>query len=227
LARIWRKRFMRKSKKLNGEDATLKNENTEKFQLKGKVIFFVSGNVHKYLEVRSLLGPTGLAVGWLRMKGAEIQSDGIVEIAKASATEAFKRCNLPLIVEDAGLFIDALDGFPGPYAAYVYKTLHNRGILKLMEGVKNRDATFRSTIAYCETETAEPVVFEGESKGQITQTEREEAGKSGFGFDPIFQPNGSKKSFAEMTIEEKNGFSHRAMSVRKFAKWYLGDKIVF
>jgi XTP/dITP diphosphohydrolase len=208
---------------LKGEDDTLKNANSD-FQFKGNVIFFVSGNVHKFLEVRSILSLMGLAVGWLRMKGSEIQSDSITEIASASAVDAFKRCHLPLIVEDAGLFIDAIDGFPGPYAAYTYKTLHNKGILKLMENVKNRDATFRSAIAYCDGETAEPIVFGGESKGQITQSEHEEAGKSGFGFDPIFQPNGSKKSFAEMTIEEKNGFSHRAMSVRKFAVWYLGGK---
>ena len=196
----------------------MKNANSN-FQFKGKVIFFVSGNVHKFLEVQSILAPLGISVGWLKMKGSEIQSDSIVEIAKASAQEAYQRCHLPLIVEDAGLFIDALDGFPGPYAAYVYKTLHNRGMLKLMENVKNRNTTFRSAIAYCESE-AEPLVFEGESKGQITQSEREEAGKSGFGFDPIFQPASSKKSFAEMRIEEKNGFSHRAASVRKFGKWY-------
>jgi XTP/dITP diphosphohydrolase len=197
----------------------LKNANS-KFQLKGKVIFFVSGNLHKFLEVQSILASMGISVGWLKMKGSEIQSDSIVEIASASAKEAFIRCHLPLIVEDAGLFIEALDGFPGPYAAYVYKTLHNKGILKLMENVKNRNATFRSAIAYYESETAAPLVFEGESKGQITQTEREEKGKSGFGFDPIFQPEGSKKSFAEMSIEEKNGFSHRAASVSKFGKWY-------
>jgi XTP/dITP diphosphohydrolase len=196
----------------------LKNANSN-FQLKGKVVFFVSGNVHKFLEVQSILSLMRISVGWLKMKGSEIQSDNIVEISKASAAEAFQRCHLPLIVEDAGLFIDALEGFPGPYAAYVYKTLHNKGILKLMEATKNRNATFRSAIAYCETET-EPLVFEGESKGQITQSEREEAGKSGFGFDPIFQPTGSEKSFAEMTIEEKNGFSHRAASVCKFGRWY-------
>jgi XTP/dITP diphosphohydrolase len=197
----------------------LKNENND-FKLKGKVVFFVSGNVHKFQEVHSLLAPLGVTVGWLKMKGTETQDDNITEIAKASAKEAFSRCQLPLIVEDAGLFIDTLEGFPGPYAAYVYKTLHNKGILKLMTNTENRAATFRSAIAYCENDKDEPTVFIGESKGQITTSERQEAGKSGFGFDPIFQPEGSQKSFAEMTIEEKNGFSHRAASVRKFGQWY-------
>jgi XTP/dITP diphosphohydrolase len=123
-------------------------------------------------------------------------------------------------VEDAGLFIDALSGFPGPYAAYAYKTIHNSGILRLMENVKNRQAKFQSVIAYFDETLCEPECFDGESIGEITLTERRQKGKSAFGFDPIFQPVGSSKSFAEMTIEEKNGFSHRAMALRKFAEWY-------
>jgi XTP/dITP diphosphohydrolase len=211
---------MRKSVKLKDEDAMLKNVNSKpEFQFKGRVIFFVTGNFHKFNEVRSVLSPLGLAVGMLRMKGNEIQSDNPNEIAEASAVDAFNRCQLPVIVEDAGLFIDALDGFPGPYAAYAYKTIHNKGVLKLMENVQTRKATFHSAIVYCDQENG-PLIFEGESKGEITLTERAEDGKSGFGFDPIFQPSGSDKTFAEMTIDEKNGFSHRAMAVRKFAEWY-------
>ncbi len=198
----------------------LKNANSNSaFQFKGKMVFFVTGNFHKFNEVRSVLSPLGLAVGMLRMKGNEIQSDYPKEIAKESAIEAFNRFHLPLIVEDAGLFVEALEGFPGPYAAYAYKTIHNKGILKLMENVQNRNATFHSSIVYLDEET-DPAVFEGEAKGEITQTERVGDGKAGFGFDPIFQPSGSEKTFAEMTIEEKNGFSHRANAVRKFAEWY-------
>jgi XTP/dITP diphosphohydrolase len=124
-------------------------------------------------------------------------------------------------VEDAGLFIDALSGFPGPYAAYVFKTINNSGILKLMENIADRHAKFQSVIAYCDDQIPfKPECFDGESKGQITISERKEQGKSGFGFDPIFQPTGSGKTFAEMTITEKNGYSHRAMAVHKFAEWY-------
>jgi XTP/dITP diphosphohydrolase len=64
------------------------------------------------------------------------------------------------------------------------------------------------------------VCFEGAAFGKITHKERIGNGKSGFGFDPIFQPVGSAKTFAEMTLEEKNGFSHRAKAIRKFAEWY-------
>ena len=190
------------------------------FKLKGKVIFFATGNIHKFSEARSILSGYGIIVGMLRVKALEIQDDSLSEIAKASVIDAFKRCHLPVIVEDAGLFIDALNGFPGPYAAYAYKTIGNKGLLKLMENVNDRKATFQSVIAYCDSYSGAPVCFEGEAAGKITTEERRGNGKSGFGFDPIFQPSGSAKTFAEMTIEEKNGFSHRAKAVRKFAEWY-------
>jgi XTP/dITP diphosphohydrolase len=188
--------------------------------LKGRVVFFATGNIHKFHEARSILTGLDVAVGMLRLKDTEVQSDSLVEIAQASVLYVFKRCGLPVIVEDAGLFVDALKGFPGPYAAYAYKTLGNRGLLKLMKNVDDRKAQFRSAIAYCDSNSCAPVVFEGEAEGEITVAERVESGKSGFGFDPIFKPDGSAKTFAEMTLEEKNGFSHRAKAVRKFAEWY-------
>jgi XTP/dITP diphosphohydrolase len=197
-----------------------KGNNNQSCNLNGKVVFFATGNINKFNEARSILSPYGFAVAMLRVKGDEIQSDSLKEIAQTSAVNAFKRSRLPIFVEDAGLFIDALSGFPGPYAAYAYKTIHNSGILKLMEGTKDRQAKFQSVIAYCDQNLCEPQCFSGESSGKITLTERRQQGKSAFGFDPIFQPLGSSKSFAEMTIEEKNGFSHRAMAIRKFAEWY-------
>jgi XTP/dITP diphosphohydrolase len=197
-----------------------KENSNESCRLNKKVIFFATGNVNKFNEARSILSPYGFAVALLRVKGDEIQSEGLKEIAQKSAINAYKQTKLPIFVEDAGLFIDALSGFPGPYAAYVYKTIHNSGILRLMEDVKDRRAKFQSVIAYCDETLTEPKCFEGESNGQITLSERSSKGKAAFGFDPIFQPTGSGKSFAEITIEEKNRFSHRAKAIRKFAEWY-------
>ena len=199
----------------------LKNADNRECRLpKGKVVFFATGNLNKFNEARSILGKYGVAVGMLKLKGDEVQSESLQEIAEKSVKNAYEACHLPIFVEDAGLFIDALNGFPGPYAAYVYKTVHNRGVLKLMEEENNRKAIFQSFIAFCSKETPNPFCFFGESKGEITQTQRIEAGKSGFGFDPIFQPEGSTKTFAEMSIEEKNGYSHRANAIRRFAEWY-------
>jgi XTP/dITP diphosphohydrolase len=198
----------------------------EKFPLKGKVVFFATGNIHKFNEARSILTKLDIAVGMLRVKDLEIQSDSLMEIAETSAQDAFKRCHVPVIVEDAGLFIDALNGFPGPYAAYAYKTIGNKGLLKLMENVENRKARFQSAIAYCDIVSCTPVCFEGEAAGTITKVDRRGNGESGFGFDPIFQPAGSDKTFAEMTLEEKNCFSHRAKAMREFAKWYKAEGFV-
>ncbi len=189
--------------------------------LKGKVIFFATGNIHKFNEARAVLSAYSLASGMLHIKGAEIQSDSLKEIATASAANAYNLSHLPLIVEDAGLFVDALNGFPGPYAAYVYKTVENAGLLKLMNGIKNRRAIFRSSIAYCDSETGTIMCFEGETAGEITTQKQTLTFESAFGFDPIFQPHGCKKTFAEMTLQEKNGVSHRAQAVRKFAEWYI------
>jgi len=192
------------------------------FTLKGKVIFFATGNINKFNEARNILSHYGIAVGLLRLKGEEIQNDSLKEIAETSVKNAYRRCHLPIFVEDAGLFIDSLKGFPGPYAAYVYKTINNIGILKLMDSLNDRCAKFRSVIAYCDNQIPfDPKSFEGESKGEITLTERKEHGKSGFGFDPVFQPIGSVKTFAEMTIEEKGSFSHRAMAIHKLAQYYI------
>lgn len=197
-----------------------KENSNQTCNVNGKVVFFATGNVNKFNEARSLLAPYGFAVAMLRVKGDEIQSDNLKEIAQTSAVNAFKSSGVPIFVEDAGLFIDALNGFPGPYAAYVYKTIHNNGILKLMEKTADRKAKFQSVIAYCDKTMCEPMCFDGESQGEITIIERKPQGKSAFGFDPIFQPFGSSKTFAEMTIDEKNGFSHRSMAIRKFTEWY-------
>ena len=190
------------------------------YKLEGRVVFFATNNVHKFEEAREVLAEYGIAVGMLRVKSLEIQSDSLEDIAKTSVTCASKECKLPLIVEDAGLFVEALRGFPGPYAAYVYKTIGNNGLLRLMNGVENRKARFESAIAYLSTKTKPPLCFRGEVAGEITREERKGKNKAGFGFDPIFQSMGSSKTFAEMAVDEKNTFSHRARALHKFAEWY-------
>lgn len=190
------------------------------FNLKGRVIFFATSNVNKFNEARMVFAGYKIAVGMLRVKTLEVQSETLEEIAKTSAIEAFRHCHLPVIVEDAGLFIDALNGFPGPYAAYAYKTIGNSGLLKLMENIENRKARFQSAIAYCSSELKSPIHFGGEVLGEITKKERRGNDESGFGFDPIFKPTNSAKTFAEMLIAEKNKHSHRAKALRSFAEWY-------
>ena len=189
------------------------------FRLEGRVVFFATNNIHKFNEARIVFSRYGVAVGMLRAKALEIQNDNVGEIAKSSAIDAFERCHLPVIVEDAGLFVDALKGFPGPYSAYVYKTLGNGGLLKLMDKVMNRRAKFQSVIAYCDNLNIDPMCFAGESLGNISTEEHKDNKISNFGFDPIFLPKGNTRTFAEMNLEEKNGLSHRAEALAKFSDW--------
>jgi XTP/dITP diphosphohydrolase len=190
------------------------------FQLKGHFVFFATNNIHKFNEARQVLSESKIGVGMLRIKSLEIQSDSLEEIAQASVTEAFEKYRMPMVVEDAGLFVDALNGFPGPYAAYAYHTVGNKGLLKLMENIDNRTATFKSVIAYSSSQLRTPICFEGSVSGKIIHKEKDSEGKMGFGFDPIFQPDKSNKTFAQMNIAEKNKRSHRAAAFQKFAAWY-------
>jgi XTP/dITP diphosphohydrolase len=183
----------------------------------GRLAFFVTSNIHKFFEARSMLAEYGIATAMLKIETVEIQNDDLEIIAKATAADAVEKCRLPIIVEDAGLFITALKGFPGPYSSYVYRTIGTKGILKLMQGVNSRVAQFRSVIAF--KGPKEPMkCFHGNISGEISMKER---GNSGFGFDPIFKPLNTHLTFAEMPTEEKNKCSHRAQALRKFAEWYL------
>jgi len=196
----------------------VKEQNVSGCFSKGKVVFFATGNFHKFDEARHVLSELKIATAMLRVEPIEIQDDNIENIAKASATDASNKTGLPIIVEDAGLFILELNGFPGPYSSYVYQTLGTKGILKLMENIEKRDASFHSVVAYCSPKE-NPRTFHGEVKGKISFQER---GSHGFGFDPIFGPStNGHKTFAEMNTQEKNRFSHRAQALRRFAKWYV------
>jgi len=183
----------------------------------GKLIFFVTENIHKFDEARKILAEHGIAGAMLKIKTSEIQDDDIEKIAEKSALDAASKSNLPIIVEDAGLFVEALKGFPGPYSSYVYRTIGKEGILELLKGRKDRKAQFRSVIAFCDQEKVVKT-FQGFVGGNVTE---EIKGSSGFGFDPIFEPSEQQgKTFGELTIEEKNRLSHRACALRKFAEWY-------
>ncbi len=184
---------------------------------KGRVVFLVTSNIHKFNEARKVLSKYKIATAMLKkLDVVEIQDDNIENVAKASAVDAVKKCNLPVMVEDAGLFIKALKGFPGPYSSYVYRTIGNDGILKLMENIANRNASFKSVVAFLTPTMDKPLCFSGVAQGKIV---KEKHGSGGFGFDPIFKPLKSSKTFAEMTFEEKNQHSHRALAFREFAEW--------
>jgi non-canonical purine NTP pyrophosphatase, rdgB/HAM1 family len=176
-------------------------------------IVFVTGNVGKFAEIKGILKSVGIDAVQNKGDYPEIQADDLEPIAAASAKAAADDLGIPVLVDDSGIFIKALNGFPGPYSRFVEDHLGNPRILKLMENEMNRDAYFKTVIAFCEP-GKEPITFSGIVEGKIAFEER---GDGGFGFDPIFDYNG--KTFGELGIEFKNTISHRRRALDKFLEW--------
>ncbi len=176
-------------------------------------MIFVTSNRGKVREAERYFSPLGVRIIQKKVEYPEIQADSLEEVARFGIRWLKDKLEAPFFLDDSGLFIDALGGFPGVYSAYVYRTLGNDGILKLLEGVENRKAHFQSVVAYYDGELH---IFTGKTAGRIT---REKRGTGGFGFDPIFQPEGFSKTFAEMTTEEKNRISHRGRAFKAFSEW--------
>lgn len=174
-------------------------------------LFFVSSNKHKYLEAKKILNSFDIKLGFYKSELEEIQSDSLKKIAAKKAIHAFNKFKRPVIIEDDGLFINSLDGFPGPYSSYVFKTIGNKGILDLL--ANNRQAKFVSIISFYDKNNTKS--FEAKVDGRISKTQQ----GNGWGYDPIFIPRSSTKTFAELT--DKNKLSHRYKALKKFASWYL------
>ena len=179
------------------------------------MIYFVTGNKGKFEEAKAILGD----VEQKNLGYTEIQADTLEEVTVFGLNEVLGKLEGPVMIEDAGLFIEGLGGFPGVYSAYVFDTIGNEGILRLMDGAKTRRAVFRSVIGYADPGT-EPRLFKGELWGEIGQESR---GEGGFGYDPIFEVEG--KTIAEMGLEEKNQISHRGASIRALERWLSSQRL--
>lgn len=173
-------------------------------------IVFVTRNKGKFQEARDILAEKGITLVQNRDGYPELQEDELEPIAAFGARWAADKLGMPVMVDDSGLFIKAFKGFPGPYSAFVEKSLGNPRILKLMENECDRSAEFRSVIAFCKP-GEQAMTFTGVVEGNIAFEER---GTGGFGYDPIFEYCG--KTFGEMGDEEKNKISHRKKALDKF-----------
>jgi XTP/dITP diphosphohydrolase len=184
-------------------------------------VYFATGNKGKFIEAADVVARFGIKLRHLRTQKLEIQSNDLEEIASFAAMDSARSKGRPVVSEDAGFFVNALAGFPGPYSSYVFKTLGTGGILKLMEKLGDRKAFFQASVAFC-TPTSSPKCFTGFVQGRVS---RRPKGTHGFGFDPIFIPNrGNGRTFAQMTIDEKNALSHRALAFARFSKWFVGKR---
>ncbi|CAB50597.1 XTP/dITP diphosphatase [Pyrococcus abyssi] len=176
-------------------------------------LFFITSNPGKVREAAKFFEPLKIEVIQLKREYPEIQADSLEEVVKFGIEWLKKEIDSPFFIEDSGLFIESLNGFPGVYSSYVYKTIGLDGILKLMEGIEDRKAYFKSVIGYYDGDVH---IFSGVTWGRIANEKR---GEGGFGYDPIFIPEGSEKTFAEMTTEEKNSLSHRGKALKAFFDW--------
>ena len=184
-------------------------------------IKIITSNKHKYEEASRILKEYGIKTKWINFSIPELQADNALDILVEKMSRAIEIFNPPFVIEDTALHIHALNGFPGPYASYVYKTIGLDSILKLMNGVKDRRAKF---IAYGGLALSNTIfkVFKGELNGVIAYEKR---GSHGFGYDPIFIPEGMNVTLAELTIEEKNKISHRGKLFRAIAEYLTSEGI--
>ncbi|MHB8351433.1 MAG: non-canonical purine NTP pyrophosphatase [Thermoplasmata archaeon] len=164
---------------------------------------FVTSNPDKLAEARAILRPRGIALRGILRSLPEPQADTLEEVARAKL-DAVGPQSGPVLVEDSGLFLESLGGFPGVYSSYAYRTLGLEGLLRALSG-KGRTALFRAVVGVrIGTSTR---LCHGDVRGSIARRPR---GKGGFGFDPIFIPEGISMTFAQLTPEAKSRLSHRA-----------------
>ena len=180
-------------------------------------IVVATGNAHKVDEYRQLLDGQGVELKSLLdypgFPGVEENGKTFAENAAQKASAASRYCDVPSFADDSGLEVEALDGAPGIYSARYAPTDAERiaKLLAALDGKENRRARFVCVIALAiNGELIE--CFEGEIRGTIALAP---SGENGFGYDPVFVPDGFDKSFAELTPEEKNQISHRANAFRK------------
>jgi len=169
-------------------------------------LYFITGNKGKLAEVQSILGN----VEALDIDLPEIQSLDAQEIIKAKLEEAQKDQTGEFIVEDNSLYLEGLNGLPGPLIKWFMKTVGNDGLYKMAETSGNFNAEAKVIIGYSNS-AGEISFFEGNTKGTIVPPR----GSEGFGWDPIFQPEGYDKTFGELSAEEKNSFSMRKIALEK------------
>ena len=195
----------------------------------GRKIWFLTGNIGKVEEAREHLTPLGYEVSQLIVpKDAiiEPQSDSITDVAMAKIEQA--KSHLPsgdnskdmLMIEDAGLFIDSLSGFPGVYSSYVHETIGCDGIIKLLSHLTTEDSIRLANLRSAEFravavlwDNGEVYVGNGHCPGYISTKIVE---GNGFGYDPLFYVPTHDCASAELPADVKNSLSHRGQALRKF-----------
>jgi XTP/dITP diphosphohydrolase len=170
-------------------------------------ITLITGNAGKVAEISRLLG---VQVHGQKIPLPELQATDVRKVAREKAQAAYDQLKRPVLVDDTGLYIDVWGELPGALVAWFLDNVGCEGILKMLEGWDNRSARVVTALGYCDENGVQ--VFDGELKGSIATELR---GENGFGYDPIFVPEGGDKTFAELASEQKDAISMRALAAAK------------
>jgi inosine triphosphate pyrophosphatase len=183
-------------------------------------MIFITSNHHKLLEYQYAIPD----IRSYQLELIELQAQTVEEITKSKVEEAFSKLQQACFVEDVSLEIDILGGFPGPYVKWFIARNTPQHIASITSKLNQSKALAKAVIGLKMNEDTPPIVLVGQVSGQIV-TPR---GESEFGFDNIFQPDGSTKTFGEMTEEEKHTYSHRSQAIsllQKFLKNHDAKKV--
>lgn len=176
----------------------------------------VTGNRHKLREAERILG---FRLACAELELPEIQSLDLIAVLRAKADEAWRRLGCPLVVDETGLGLAALDGFPGPLIKWMLAAVGAAGIARTAHALGDPRATARCALLYRDGE--QTIIAEGRTPGRLVAEPR---GAGGFGWDPIFLPEGQQKTYAELSPEEKDRVGHRGRAWRHLER-ALGDLV--
>lgn len=179
------------------------------------MLYFITGNKNKFRELKEII--PGLTM--LEIDLDEIQSLDPQIIIEHKLREAIKKKGGEFIIEDTSLYLDGLNGFPGPLIKWMLETIGNKGIYEIAKSFNNFGVTAKTVIGHAD-HTGKISCFEGSLKGNVVKPR----GKTNFGWDTIFEPKGYKKTMAEMSLAEKNKISMRRNAATKLNDFLKGGK---
>lgn len=188
-------------------------------------LVFATSNKGKFITLQRELTPFGIELKQVPLNLPEPRSDDVDEIARAKAVSAWQQLQQPVLVMDAGFYIDSLHGFPKAFVNFTLQTIGLEGILNLVKG-KNRQAEFRESLCYYDGTMSEPKCFTAHIRGTLTEAERGQLSERHWSpLALIFKLEGQKKTLAEMTAEEHEMW-HKATKVKNphakdFPQWFL------
>jgi len=179
---------------------------------KKETLYFITGNKNKFSELNAIIPE----IEQLDLDLEEIQETDAKNIIEAKLRKALKKRKGDFIIEDTSLYLDCLNGLPGPLIKWFMQKIGNEGIWKIAENYGNTKAEAKTIIGYAKNEK-DIHFFEGSIKGEIVKP----SGETTFGWDPIFKPEGHSKTFQEMSKEEKNNISMRRIAAEKLKEHLL------